>query len=120
MSVFLYRAAQGDGTILEGRLEGEDEHTIRTQLEDRGLLIFRLRRRGSIPILHSVTWSRGTVPRQEFLIFNQEFLALVKAGLPILRAWDLLIQRTRRSTFQTALRAVHQSIRDGTSLSDAL
>ena len=53
MSVFLYRAAQGDGTILEGQLEGEDEPTIRAQLEERGLLIFRLRRRGSVPILDS-------------------------------------------------------------------
>src|SRR5207302_5837478 len=120
MPVFLYRAAQGDGTILEGQLEGEDEPTIRAQLEERGLLIFRLRRRGSVPILDSAPWSRGTVSRQDFLIFNQEFLALVKAGLPILKAWDLLIHRTRRSAFQAALRGVHQSIRDGTSLSDAL
>jgi len=120
MPVFLYRAAQGDGSILEGRLEGEDEGTIRAQLEDRGLLIFRLRRRGSVPILDSAPWSSATVSRQDFLIFNQEFLALVKAGLPILKAWDLLIHRTRRSAFQSALRGVHQSIRDGTSLSDAL
>ena len=120
MPVFLYRAAQGDGTVLEGRLEGEDERTIRAQLEDRGLLIFRLRRRGSVPILDSARWSRGAVSRQDFLIFNQEFLALVKAGLPILKAWDLLIQRTRRSAFQSALHGVQQSIRDGTSLSDAL
>jgi type IV pilus assembly protein PilC len=120
MPVFLYRAAQGDGTVLEGRLEGEDERTIRAQLEDRGLLIFRLRRRGSVPILDSARWSRGAVSRQDFLIFNQEFLALVKAGLPILKAWDLLIQRTRRSAFQSALHGVQQSIRDGTALSDAL
>src|SRR5207253_1333485 len=120
MPVFLYRAAQGDGTVLEGRLEGEDERTIRAQLEDRGLLIFRLRRRGSVPILDSAPCRRSAVSRQDFLLFNQEFLALVKAGLPILKAWDLLIQRTRRSSFQSALRGVHQSIRDGTSLSDAL
>jgi type IV pilus assembly protein PilC len=120
MPVFLYRAAQGDGTVLEGRLEGEDERTIRAQLEDRGLLIFRLRRRGSVPLLDSARWSRGAVSRQDFLIFNQEFLALVKAGLPILKAWDLLIQRTRRSAFQSALHGVQQSIRDGTALSDAL
>ena len=120
MPTFVYRAAQGDGTIFDGRLEGDDEHTIRRQLEDRGLLIFRLRRRGSLPLLDMALWSRGTVSRQEFLIFNQEFLALVKAGLPILKAWDLLIQRRAQSAFQSALRAVHQSIREGTSLSEAL
>jgi len=120
VAVFVYRAAQGDGTILEGRLEGEDERAIRSHLEDRGLLVYRLRRRGAMPILDTAPWSRGTVSRQDFLIFNQEFLSLVKAGLPILKAWDLLIQRTQQSAFQSVLRAVHQSIRDGTSLSDAL
>ena len=120
MAVFVYRATQGDGTILEGHLEGEDERAIRGQLENRGLLVFHLRRRGSMPIFDVALWSRGTVSRQDFLIFNQEFLALVKAGLPILKAWDLLIQRTRQSAFQGVLRVVHQSIRDGTSLSDAL
>jgi type IV pilus assembly protein PilC len=120
MPVFLYRAAQGDGTIFEGRQEAEDERSVRAQLENRGLLVFRLRRRGSLRFLDALQWSRGTVSRQEFLIFNQEFLALVKAGLPILKAWDLLIQRRRRSTFQSALRAVHQSIGEGVSLSDAL
>ena len=120
MPVFLYRAAQGDGTIFEGRLEGEDERVIRAQLEGRGLFVFKLRRRGSLEILNSAPWSRGTVSRQEFLIFNQEFLALVKAGLPILKSWDLLIARTHLSGFQSTLRAVHQSIQDGASLSDAM
>jgi len=44
----------------------------------------------------------------------------VKAGLPILKVWDLLIERTRRPAFQAALRAVRQEIRGGASLSAAL
>jgi type IV pilus assembly protein PilC len=45
---------------------------------------------------------------------------LVKAGLPILKVWDLLIERTRRPAFQATLRTVRQDIRGGASMGDAL
>lgn len=121
MPSYQYRVARADGTTLEGRAEGEDERAVRAQLEGQGFLIFRLRRLGSVPgFLGAKLWERGTVTPQEFLVFNQELLALLKAGLPILKVWDLLIDRTRRPAFQAVLRAVRQDIRGGASLSDAL
>jgi type IV pilus assembly protein PilC len=121
MPSYQYRVARADGTTLEGRAEGEDERAVRAQLEGQGFLIFRLRRLGSLPgFLGSRPWERGSVSPQEILVFNQELLALLKAGLPILKVWDLLIDRTRRPVFQTVLRAVRQDIRGGACLSDAL
>jgi type IV pilus assembly protein PilC len=54
------------------------------------------------------------------LIFNQELLALVKSGLPVLRVWDLLIERAGHAGFQQVLRDVRDNIRGGSSASDAL
>jgi len=45
---------------------------------------------------------------------------LVKAGLPVLRVWDLLIERAKHEGFQQALRMVRQDIRGGASASEAL
>jgi type IV pilus assembly protein PilC len=121
MPAFAYRVARPDGTTLEGRAEGNDEQAVRSQLEGEGLLVFRLRRLGALPsFLDAGWWTRRTLPLQEFLIFNQEFLALLKAGLPILKVWDLLIERTRRPAFQGALRTVRQDVRGGASLAEAL
>ena len=92
MAVFAYRAARADGTTFEGHIEGEDEHLVRAKLESDGLLVFRLSRRGAgfgVPGLAAGRW--GKLPLQDFLVFNQELLALIKAGLPVLRVWDLLI-----------------------------
>ena len=106
---------------MEGRAEGEDEQAVRAQLEGQGFLVFRLQRRGARPaFLDTHLWVRRTVPLQELLVFNQEFLALVKAGLPILKVWDLLIERTRRPAFHATLRTVRQDIRGGSSMADAL
>lgn len=121
MSVYLYKVARADGTTFEGSMEGANEQTVRAQLEAQGCFVFRLRSRGSWSAIPGFNLRlRQGISRQEFLVFNQEFLALVKAGLPILRAWDLLIERTRRPVFLSALQTIRQDIRNGVSLSGAL
>ncbi len=121
MTVFAYRAAHPDGRTLDGQVEGEDEVQVRAKLEGQGLLVFTLRRRGkgaSAAGRGLRAW--GTLPLQEFLVFNQELFALIRAGLPVLRIWDLLIERARHGGFRSALHAVRQDIRGGASASEAL
>src|SRR5207237_1735771 len=110
------------GATREGQAEGDAEQAVRAELERQGFLVCRLRPLGAWPVLLGAgQWGRKRgIPLQEFLVFNQELLALVKAGLPILRIFDLLIERARRPAFQAVLRAVRQDIRGGTAMSDAL
>ena len=121
MAVFAYRVARPDGSTLEGQIEGDEEPVVRAKLEGQGFLIFQLKRRGLAPIrpVFALSALRG-LPLGEFLVFNQELLALVKAGLPVLRVWDLLIERAQHEGFQQALRMVRQDIRGGASASEAL
>ena len=121
MAVFAYRVARPDGSTLEGQIEGDEEPLVRAKLESQGLLIFKLQRRGaaaSRPVFRVSAFSG--LPLGEFLVFNQELLALVKAGLPVLRVWDLLIERARHQGFQQSLRMIRQDIRGGSSASEAL
>ena len=55
-----------------------------------------------------------------FLVFNQQFIALVKAGLPILRTFDLLIERAVNPAFRQVLQEVREGIRGGASISEAM
>lgn len=121
MPVFAYRAARPDGSTFDGHIEGEDETSTRSKLEGQGLLVFRIARRGARQASRSLSlagWSRLSL--QEFLVFNQELYALIKAGLPVLRVWELLIERTRYQSFRQALQSVRQDIRGGASASEAL
>ena len=121
MPVFAYRVARSDGSTLDGKIEGEEEHLVRAKLESQGFLIFRLQRQGAAPAgLGLGLQAFGKLPHGEFLVFNQELLALVKAGLPVLRVWDLLIERSNHAGFQQSLRTVRQDIRGGASASEAL
>lgn len=121
MAIFTYRGARSDGSIVNGQIEGLEEAVVRGKLESQGLLIFTLHERGGVASGRSPSVrSWGKLPLGEFLIFNQEFLALVKSGLPVLRVWELLIERAQHTGFQEALRDVRQDIRGGAASSDAL
>jgi type IV pilus assembly protein PilC len=121
MAVFTYRVARPDGSTVNGQVEGDDESRVRAKLESQGLLVFKLHRRGmGSGVASGKSWSWGTLPLGEFLIFNQELLALVKSGLPVLRVWELLIERSTHAGFQQVLRNVREDIRGGSSSSDAL
>jgi type IV pilus assembly protein PilC len=121
MPSFHYRAALQDGRTIEGSMEEDDEAQARAQLKSLGYHVFQLRKgRAGGSLLGGFTQRFGRVSKQEFLIFNQELLALLKAGLPVLKVWDLLIERARHPAFQTALKTVRQDIRGGASASDAL
>lgn len=120
MAVFAYRVARPDGSTIHGRTEGENELVVRAKLEAQGFLVFNLHRRGTTSVKTEISWSWGKLPLGQFLVFNQELLALVKSGLPILRIWDLLIERAGHAGFQRALRDVREDIRGGASASDAL
>jgi type IV pilus assembly protein PilC len=120
MAVFAYRVARSDGSLIQGDLEGEGEAAVRAKLESQGLLVFTLHRRGAHSTSSQRSWSFGGLPLGQFMIFNQEFLALIRSGLPILRVWDLLIDRAGHPGFRQVLREVKEAIRSGASASDAL
>ena len=120
MAVFAYRVARSDGSTLYGHVEGDNESAVRARLESQGLLVFNLHARGITSVKTELPWSWGKLPLEQFLVFNQELMALVKSGLPILRIWDLLIERAGHAGFQRTLRDVREDIRGGASASEAL
>ncbi len=119
MPRFHYRAARPDGTIIETEAEGDTPRSIRSQLEAQGLLVLDLSGSATRPIT-SLKGRQRSLSLRDFLIFNQEFLALIKAGLPMLRCFDLLTERNIQGGFQQALQAVRERIRGGSAISEAM
>jgi type IV pilus assembly protein PilC len=120
MPQFRFRAARPDGTIVEDRLEGDSELTIRSQLEGKGWLPFSVEGPRAGAKVSSFAFRRGRLSLREFLVFNQEFIALVRAGLPVLKVFDLLSERAINPVFQEALHGVRTEVRGGASISEAM
>jgi type IV pilus assembly protein PilC len=118
MPVYSCRVGRADGTVSVERIEAESEERATARLQELGYLIFSVRPR-------LTEWSRlaGQSTRfglQEFLIFNQELSALLKAGIPILRTLALLIDRAAHPGFRDVLTQVRDLVKGGASLSEAM
>ena len=102
-------------------MDGLDEAGVRSSLERQGLLVLEIRRQGSRrEIAPRWSGSRRPVTAQELLIFNRELLAMLKAGLPMLRIFDLLISQAKAGELHDTLVAVREDLRGGSAVSDAL
>jgi type IV pilus assembly protein PilC len=120
---FICRVGTPDGRVLEELITASDETALRSDLGKRGYHLFEAKRQGMAPKMGLPALlrggRRGRIPVQDFLVFNQELAALLKAGLPLLQAIDLMLERLRNPTFRAVLTEVRDQIKSGTDLSDA-
>lgn len=117
---YLARIGTPEGRVVEQTHTAPDERTLRRELEKQGLHVFELRRKGLSGSLSSGgAMRRRRVDAQEFLVFNQELAALLRAGLPLLHTLDLVVERMAPGTFRSVLTEVRDRVRTGEDLSDA-
>jgi type IV pilus assembly protein PilC len=116
---FRCRLGTPTGDIVEGVYVADSEARLRRDLEDKGMYVLSLKRRGGLALPSLGAVRRGRVRRQEFLVFNQELATLLKAGMPLVQSLDILRQRVSNPTFKAVIDTVYDRVRAGASLSDA-
>jgi type IV pilus assembly protein PilC len=116
---FRCRLATPGGEIVEGTYIADSEARLRRELEEKGLFVLSLQRRGALPGLGLSTGHRAKIRQQEFLVYNQELATLLKAGMPLVQSLDILRQRVQNPTFKAVLDGVYEKVKSGTALSDA-
>jgi type IV pilus assembly protein PilC len=122
---YLCRIGTPDGRVLEEIFTASDETALKSELGKRGYHLFEVRRRGGGGLVPRFALPRfgGTarrkVPIDQFLVFNQELAALLKAGLPLLQALDLMLERMPNPHFKSVLTEVRDQVKSGVDLSEA-
>ncbi len=117
MAEFLLRYADPRGQMHEKVADAANESDARERLQQQGYLVYSVRAKD-----FGARFSGGrtkTVNLEKFLIFNQQFVTLVRAGLPILQGLDLLADRLTDEKLGRHIRAVRDEVKTGTVLSDA-
>ncbi len=113
MPLYTYKAMREDGTAVTDEAMAADVQELRQDLEARGYLVTSLQEKKL-----GLGTTRGSA--KDFLIFNQEFATLIKAGLPIVQSLEILQKRTEKQGFHAALTSILHDIRAGAALSDAM
>lgn len=118
MTEFRVKAGWPDGSVAEQSVMALDGGAARLEIERRGGHVFEVRRKG-FSLSGGRARGRGRVKMGEFLIFNQELMALLKAGLPVVRCFEILLERQKNPTLRRVLGDVRERVNSGMSISEA-
>ncbi len=122
MADWILKYADARGEIHQQVAQAASESEVRERFAQQGYLIYSIRPRrvargltSEVPLLGR----RKKLNLEKFLIFNQQFVTLIRAGLPILKGLDLLADRLTDPKLGPHIKTVRDEVRKGTLLSEA-
>jgi type IV pilus assembly protein PilC len=118
MPYYLCRVATENGTVISESFLAPSYNECRKRFEEQGFCVLSIKRdwkRIEIPLLPF----EKKIKDKDFILFNQELVALIKAGYPIVKSIDIIISRVKNLHLKELLMAIQGDIRSGKSLSEA-
>ena len=120
MAEWTLKYADTRGEIHQQVADAATERELRDRYTQQGYLVYSIKPRSEANALAASFGSRRKkINLEKFLIFNQQFVTLIRAGLPILKALDLLAERLTDPKLSQYVRGVREEVRNGALLSDA-
>jgi type IV pilus assembly protein PilC len=119
MAEWTLKYADARGEIHQQVAEAGSERELRDRYTQQGFLVYSVKARSEIAGLVATPARRKKLNLEKFLIFNQQFVTLIRAGLPILKALDLLAERLTDPKLSVYVKGVRDEVRNGALLSDA-
>lgn len=118
MPEYALKYADARGEIRQEIVEGASEQEIRDRMAQQGFLVYSVRPRATLSLAPKAG-RRRKLDLEKFLIFNQQFITLFRAGLPILKCLDLLGDRLTDAKLSPVIRDIRDDVKKGSLLSEA-
>jgi type IV pilus assembly protein PilC len=115
MAEFVLKYADGRGEIHQQVATAGSEKEVRDRYTSQGFLVYSVKTRSA----GGGFGRKKKINLEKFLIFNQQFVTLIRAGLPILKGLDLLAERLTDPKLGPYIKAVRDEVHSGTLLSEA-
>ncbi len=121
MAEFICRLGTPSGEVMTRMVEATGAGEAKSQLEGEGFRVFAISNAesGLSAVLPFGGNKKNRVKQGDFLLFNQQLSALLRAGIPVLQSINLLKNRSASSTLRGMLADIEEKIKSGVSLSEA-
>ncbi|HEX2834087.1 MAG TPA: type II secretion system F family protein [Thermoanaerobaculia bacterium] len=118
MPEFILRVGTPEGDVIERQITAASLRAAQEEMRRQGLHVFEAKR-GALKAGDFLPRFGKAISTEHFLLFNQELLALVRAGLPIVQSFDIMLERQKNLRFREVLSEIREKLTSGVALSDA-
>jgi len=119
MPVYRYKISTPAGRIIEKSITSSSKASVKEYLEQEGNFVLEIRKEHGFGSLFKQGGRTRRVKLKDMLVFNQEFSVLIKAGLPIIQALNVIIKKGAKDELTNVLTNIRTDISGGASLSEA-
>ncbi len=128
MALYAFDAVRSTGEAVSAQLEAVSESDAVERIREQGLILLRIQTAASAVVAShqakSGTLSRllapRTIKREQIVSFTRDLANLISAGLPLDRAFELLVGLAESGPLATLLQDLRDRVRGGRALSQAL
>ena len=118
MATFTYKVRNRRGEILQDQVEGADTMAVAATLRQQGFLVIDVKEQSVAQ--KDILEPFKKVKLRDLVVFSRQFLTLINAGMPIVRALYVLSEQTENKKLKEVIAAVRKDVEAGLALSEAL
>lgn len=125
MNHFRYRAKESSGQTVEGVVEAVSDEDAVEKVSQLGLIPIRIEEASSGASSEKrsgakVASAAHKVKSKEITLFGRQLSSLIRSGVPILRAIEIVSEQSENPHFRNLLGQIHEEVKNGKPLSTAL
>lgn len=120
MAQFSYEAVGLDGKTKKGNIEADSLEKARSLLRNDGLTVVKI---GEASVLNrdiNINIGKKKLKPRDLSVFCRQFLSILKAGVSMISALEMLTDQTENKTLKEALKSVKDNVEKGDTLSVAM
>lgn len=119
MAMYKYVGRNQKGAITRGTIESSSRQEAIRELRKKGITLRSVEETKETIFNKSISFQRKSVKNRDFVIYCRQFGTLIRAGISIVEATNILASQTESKALSQALETVEKDIREGLSFSEA-
>ena len=121
METFSYKAVDASGKDVKGAVEAESRDEAARKIKEQGFTPVSTAKQGALDKDVNVSFlGKKKIPARDMSVFCRQFASILKAGVSVINALEMLSEQTENKKLQEAIKRTQDSVEKGETLSDSM
>ena len=120
MPIYVWKGRLPDGRMETGEMEAQDQREVYAALRAKKIIVVSVKKKPKPLGLSGLLGGAAKISSHDLAIFTRQFSTMISAGLPLMRALEILMEQAESPAFKLVLKDIISEIEGGATLADAM